>query len=413
MIVEILTVGDEVVSGDILNTNTQFLAQKMWQRGYVVEFHTSVRDDEAQIQEALKRAATRADVCLVTGGLGPTDDDFTIEMAAKAFGVKLVTDAEALKALEVWSEKFGRNFLERNRKQALVPEGGRSLRNEKGTAPGVHCEFQNTQFFFLPGVPKEMKWIFQDSLEKMLKPQAKDKHFEFVFLKVFGLPESLMQERLAPLFTERSGIDGVRVGFRVAFPEIYIKLSCWGASQKDCLSQLGAVRTKVEEKLGNNVYADDLDVMIEDLVIQKFKAEGKTLAVAESCTGGLVSHRLTNVPGASDVVLAGLTTYANEVKQELLGVTAETLNTHGAVSEECATEMVQGLRRVTGAQACVATTGIAGPSGGTKDKPVGTVFVAHLFGDDLQVIRYNFPFDRDGFKKVTASRVLFNLLRSE
>lgn len=409
MQVIILTIGDEILSGDILDTNKQFLSEECWQRGFGVEEHLSIRDDEHAIRAAILALRGRADVVLCTGGLGPTQDDFTIEIASKAFGVDTVEDAATVKLLMRWFEGRGRALTPENRKQALIPKGGRALHNRFGTAPGVAYDFDGTQFYFMPGVPREMKAIFTASvLPEMQERQAhggEKVFFEARLLRTFGLPESEMAGKLKDLFGSRLQIEGVRVGFRVAFPDVYVKLSAWGDSSDSARARLNRVAAQVRTRIGQFIYAE-APKSLEQVVGERLIAAGKTVAVAESCTGGLLAHRLTNVSGISAVFRAGYVTYSNDAKTRLLGVDAALIAKHGAVSAACARAMVAGLHQVTGADFCAAITGIAGPTGGSETKPVGTVFIATRCDQDIEVKDYVLPFPREMFKQVATSLAL-------
>ena len=408
MRVEILTIGDEILSGDITDTNSAFLSAGLSNLGLQITHHTSVRDDEADMQAAMQTAAERADLVFVSGGLGPTSDDFTLEVAAKVFGVVREFHEPTVQKLTERYQKRGLALSLANKNQALIPVGAVVLNNAVGTAPGVAYHFQQTQFYFLPGVPKELQHIFNTEILPTLKSDTKSV-FQTAVLKSYGIAESDMQTRLADLFVDRVYINGVKVAFRVAFPDVYLKLSLHAESLPVVNAKIEAVKKQITQRLHEGIYADDLQTTLEDLVVKKFTQNKMTLAVAESCTGGLIAHRLTNVPGASAVFLAGLTTYANAVKESVLHVPQTVLKQFGAVSAECATAMVQGLKQQTAADVCVATTGIAGPDGGTDDKPVGTVFVAILHGSKLEVQKYFFPFGREMFKQYVASKVLKEL----
>lgn len=410
MITEIISIGDEILSGNVLDTNQQFLSTELWQIGLQVEYHAGVRDDETSITDVLLRAAQRSRIIICTGGLGPTVDDFTIEVAAKTFGLKLVEDRQVLEALEGWFTRRGRELKANNRKQALVPEGAVTFHNEKGTAPGIALQVKSSWFYFLPGVPTEMKHLFfKDVLPHIQKHRCDQKHFATRFLKTFGCPESVLDDKLKDLFTDRVNINNARIGFRAHFPEVAIKVSVWDKDQKRAESQLESVVALVKERVGEFIYSEDTRATLESVLVEKLRHSGKTIALAESCTGGLIANRITNVSGASDVFLGGFVTYSNALKTKLLGVSETTLKNHGAVSEECAREMVAGARRVTGANYCAAVTGIAGPTGGSDEKPVGTVHIAYDFDGVVTHEQHVFPFARTMFKELVASVVIKRL----
>lgn len=413
MIVEILTIGDEILSGNILDTNKQFLSDELWSNGFLIKHHTSVCDDEEAITDALHRAADRANIVLCTGGLGPTMDDFTIEVAAKAFGLEVEYHDKTLKQLEAWYQKRGRILKENSRKQALVPVGGRVISNKKGTAPGVYCKFQNTHFYFMPGVPSEMKEMFQVFiLPELIKMRGKGVFFVSRFLKTFGSTEAELDDRLEDLAHDRTHIDNARIGFRYHFPEVTIKVSVWKNSESKARQDLESVLDTIRLRIGEYIYSENENDTLEKVAIEKLISAKKTVAVAESCTGGLVASRITDVSGASEIFRGGIVAYSNELKQKLLHVDERILAKEGAVSLECAEAMVRGIHEITGADFCAAVTGIAGPTGGTLEKPVGTVYIATLVDDKLENKKYFFPFPREMFKAMVSSVVLKKFLSS-
>lgn len=412
-VVEILTIGDEVLSGDILDTNTQFLAEACWLKGLAVEYHSAVRDEETRIAEAIRLAASRADVVLVTGGLGPTADDFTVEVAAKVFGVDLVEDDKALENLNTLMQKRGRTVTSNNRKQALVFAGGTVFINKLGTAPGCHYCYEGTHFYFMPGVPREMKPLFEEAmLPHFLSLNPSPAHYESLVLKTFGATESEIDRSLADLLDSRTGIGNVRIGYRFSFPEVFVKLSVWEDSREAAQKNLADVVRRVEEKIGHFIYACGAKSTLEGEVVKAFGSQGKTIALAESCTGGIIANRLTNVPGSSQVFLGGVVSYANAVKESVLGVSPQILREHGAVSEECALAMVRGIQRLTHADSAAAITGIAGPGGGSAEKPVGTVFIATLLDGVEHCQKFHFAFSRTMFKEICAAVVFKRLLEA-
>lgn len=409
MKIAILSIGDEILSGDILNTNTQFLSESLWQEGFQVELHLGVRDEEAAIRTALLQLAGQVDFVLATGGLGPTMDDFTIEIVARTFDVGLLEDTKTVELLTQWFEKRGRELSANNRKQALIPEGGRALHNRHGTAPGVYVSHRNTHFYFMPGVPLEMQTIFKESiLPDMLEKRAAQGlniHYLHHTLRTFGAAESELDNRLKDLFDSRLAIGNVRIGFRVSFPDVFIKLSSWDGDRDQAATNLQEVLDKVRSRISRYIYSED-DRNLETVVGQLLMTKGTRCALAESCTGGGVAQRLTSVPGISQIFAGGIVAYSNELKIRLLSVSPQTLTTHGAVSEACAREMVLGIQKITGADLCASITGIAGPDGGSQDKPVGTVFIGITHRDDVRIVHHVLPFPREMFSRLVSSIVL-------
>lgn len=411
MNVEIITIGDEILSGNIVDTNTAYLSDQLWLNGIEVTYHTGVRDDAAKIKEVLLRAAERSGLVICTGGLGPTADDFTIEIAAKTFRKKLVFDQGYVRYLERLFKKWGRPLKENNKKQAYIPQGGKTFQNRVGTAPGVGIKFKKTQFYFLPGVPKEMKQIFNDFLlPEILSSQKQRTFFESKVLKCFGAAESELDHALKDLYVHRLEIENVRVGFRAHFPETFIKLSAWHNEAGKAQKILAQAEKKVRERIGPYIYGvgeDNLESVIGSLLVKK----RKTLAIAESCTGGLVAHRVTNIAGSSRYFKNGVVTYSNEAKVGILEVSSEILKKYGAVSSQCAVQMAQGVRRISKADYGIAVTGIAGPTGGTSEKPVGTVFIALASQEGNWHKKYFFPGNREWFKLLVSSIALDRLRR--
>ncbi|MBI4412567.1 MAG: competence/damage-inducible protein A [Deltaproteobacteria bacterium] len=409
---EIITIGDELLSGNVIDTNTAYLSDQLWLKGIEVAYHTGVRDDAEKIKEALLHAATRAELVLVCGGLGPTADDFTIEVAAKAFKRKLVPDQHYLHYLENLFRQWGRPLTETSRKQAYVPLGAKTFQNRVGTAPGIGLKFKKTRVYFMPGVPKELKQLFHDFiLPEILTLRKKTDVFESKMLKCFGSAEADLDSALKDMYVNRVDIENVRIGFRAHFPETFIKLSAWDKNADHAKKRLHDVEAKIRERIGKYVYGegdDTLEGVLGALLVKK----KKTLAAAESCTGGLTAHRITNVPGASKYFLGGVVSYSNESKTVVLGVSPETLKKHGAVSGQTAIEMAQGIRRATRADYAVAITGIAGPTGGTTDKPVGTFHVALVNHSGNWEKKYFFPVNRDWFKLI-ASSIAIDRIRRE
>jgi competence/damage-inducible protein CinA-like protein len=410
MIAEILAIGTEVVDGDVINTNAAWLASQMSQRGYEVKFHSAVPDEEALMLEALTSAARRAQVVLVTGGLGPTIDDITLEVAAKFFAKKLVMHEESLKRIQTFFKKLQRPMTPNQEKQALLPDGCTPLPNDRGTAPGVYILHEGVAFAFFPGIPWEMQEMFKKQLSPLLLQSVQGEHQARKTLRCFGAPEGQLDAQLRPLLESRTGISGVQVGFRVCFPIIDIRLKATRADAREAQGAVDRVSQEILEKVGDYVFGEGEDTL-EEALGRLLKERGLTLASAESCTGGLLAHLITNVPGASDYFLEGVVSYSNQAKLKILGVREKTLVSFGAVSREVALEMAQGICKISGAKLGVAVTGIAGPSGGTEKKPVGTVHIAVVHPQGEWEKAYIFPFGRERFKQLTAATALDRMRR--
>jgi nicotinamide-nucleotide amidase len=414
MRIEIINTGSELMLGRVLNTHQQWLCRQLADLSYPVQRQVAVDDSSVSIHQAVSEALARADLILVTGGLGPTSDDRTRPLIAELLGRKLVEDNAVVAHIEQLFAKLQRPMPASTRVQALVPEGATVLMNAHGTAPGLVLESQGQAshgapclLFMLPGPPRELRPMFTEQVAPLLRerfPVAAP--FVCRTLKTTGLGESLVEERIAgPL--EPLVHAGLEVAYCARVGEVEVRVSATGQYARERVAEAEQL---VRRTLGDLVYGSE-DDLLEAVVIRLLTGKKRTVAVAESCTGGLIANRLTNVPGASEVFLAGLVTYSNQAKENLLGVFPETLATYGAVSEPAAREMAEGARRRTGADYGIAVTGIAGPGGGTEEKPVGTVYVALASeAGTVARLRHN-PYDRDTFKHVTSQQALDMLRR--
>ncbi len=410
MIAEILAIGHEVVDGTVLNTNASWLAQQLHAIGVQVRFHSAVPDDEDLILRALSQAEQRADCVLVTGGLGPTVDDFTLEVAARFLGRPLVEDPSSLEQIRERFLRLGREMSPNQAKQAWVPEGSVVMGNRQGTAPGVYFRTDRALFAFFPGVPTEMKAMFQESLLPVLLKQLPAGNGQVLrVLRCFGLPEGQMDQMLRERVAGRSELMGVNLGFRVRFPTIDVRLSATGP-QAEVAARLEQAAAWVRLQLGDVVFGE-ADEELAQWVGKLLQAKGLTLATAESCTGGLLADEITNVPGASQYYRAGVVSYSNEAKTSLLEVSPDLLKEWGAVSAPVALAMAHGVKQISGADFAVGITGIAGPDGGSAEKPVGTVHVAVVHPQGEWEQAYFFPWDRRRFKQVVVAVALDRLRR--
>ncbi len=397
--ISILTIGDELLNGEMADTNTAAIARRLAARGFAVSDSLSVRDLEGDIVEALRFLTRQRDVLIVTGGLGPTADDLTAQAAAVAFGRPQETSPEALTQIHRHFARLGMTMHPRNDKQARLPQGAIILPNPNGTAPGFRLCHQDCDTFFLPGVPMEMTAMLELSVLPALERQAAptDILHERV-LKVFGLSEPKTEALLETLRLP----EGVKVAFGVDFPFVHVKLR---ASGKTATADLEQAERLARQTLGDFVFATDSNTLAAT-VAHQLTAAGQTLALAESCTGGLIAKLLTDLPGASAFLERGAVTYANSAKQDWLQVAESLLEQKGAVSAECAVAMAQGIRRAAGTDLGLAVTGIAGPDGGTPAKPVGTVFIALVTKETERVKGYRFPGNRDSVRLLTACMAL-------
>lgn len=406
---EILATGDEIRSGALVDSNSAHIARKLEEAGIEVVRHSSVGDDLDAIVSILQEIAVRADIAVVTGGLGPTADDLTLSAAAAAAGVGVDQDPRALGSVEAFFKAHKRPVSKANMKQALLPIGANCIINPVGSAPGFHLKIKHCEIFFLPGVPFEMKAMLSgEVLPRLIQLMGRDSHVRLVqTLSTFGLTESATADQLKG-FKKR--FPSLKLGFRANFPEIQVKLYGSGPQESELRRQMARAEDWVTQRLGNRIFSTSGE-SLEGAVGKLLRARHATLAVAESCTGGLIADLLTEVPGSSDYFLLSAVTYANAAKMKVLGVAADTLQRHGAVSEAVAREMAQGVQRVSAATYGLATSGIAGPGGGTDAKPVGTVCIALATADSVSGRRYHFAFGNRHLNKKMFAAVALNMLR--
>jgi len=409
MITEILTTGDEVCAGVIVDSNAAHIAKRLEEAGIKTERQTCVRDDVETLTGVLKNIAGRADIAIVTGGLGPTVDDITSQAAALAAGVELEPDSEALCTMKAFFKKLNRPIRGLNKKQALLPKGATCLENPIGTAPGFCLTISGCTFFFLPGVPVEMRLMLSEKvLPRIAVLRGKtDDHYIVKTISVFGLPESAVNERLTD-FNEK--FPEITLGFRAKFPDIHIKFYLQGNQVKQMTSLMENAGNWVCQRIGDNVFSFEEESM-EAVVGRLLRRQKATLATAESCTGGLIAHRLTDVPGSSAYFLCSAVTYANEAKINVLDVSPDTLNRVGAVHEETVKEMALGVRRIARATYGIAVSGIAGPDGGSAEKPVGTICIGLAAPDYVEGYRFHFPFGDRRMRKLVFATKALDLLR--
>jgi nicotinamide-nucleotide amidase len=401
--VEIITTGSEVLTGEILNSNAAWLGDACTALGLPLIAHTTVGDDAQTIGAACAVAADRARVVIVTGGLGATSDDLTLRAAAQALHRPLEFHEAIWTEIQAWFAKRGRPCDPINRRMAEFPAGARALTNAVGLAYGVQLTLADVTFFFLPGIPKEMERIFVEHIRPWFMTQGLCRVRARRVLRCYGLPEATIGQRLEAL-----ALSDVEVGYRVIFPETLVKLIASGDDAAHVAQSLDAAEAIVRADLGPVIYGTGDDTLAA-VVGRALTTRGETLACAESCTGGVVSHYLTNSPGASQYFLESIVVYSNAAKVHRLGVDAQVIETQGAVSAEVAIAMATGVRTQAGATYGIGITGIAGPEGGSPAKPVGTAFVALATPHDVQVDAIHYPNDRRVFKRYLAFRALDRL----
>jgi len=408
MKVELINTGTELLIGDVINTNAAWLGQRLTELGLQVARVTMVPDGDA-INRALEESCRRSDVVIITGGLGPTSDDVSREAAAAVLGVALETDPEAMATLTAYFAKRGRTVNEHNKRQALVPRGGVVLPNPNGTAPGLYLPAElgearglKTAMFLLPGPPRELKPMMDSEVGPRLRsllPGGGDR--ECRYFKFTGLGESDISMALQDGL---EAIPGLEIGYCLGNGDVDVRLM--GPA-----SAIESAALLCRAKLGEYLVSEDRK-LLEEVCVSLLAKRNAWVAAAESCTGGYIAHRLTNVSGASGVFAHGFVTYSNEAKTQHLGVPQELLKQHGAVSEPVAAAMAEGCLATSGAEHALAVTGIAGPTGGSPEKPVGTVYIALASkGEAVAVRKRWFPGDRTRFKVLTSQTALDFLRR--
>jgi nicotinamide-nucleotide amidase len=393
----VLCIGTELTRGELLNSNATWLAEALTTIGFEVLAVDCVDDDRERIEAALTRLSLAHAVIACTGGLGPTTDDITTECAARLAGVELVRDEPSLQSIRDRLSRFGRQMALSNAKQAEFPRGSRILPNPNGTAPGFELKLNRALAYFMPGVPFEMKAMFEAHVEPAIFPLLGDRQFQ-VLLRTFGLPESEVNDRLAGIEAE----FGVIIGYRATMPEIEVKVLARANTVEAAKELAERAANAVRTRLGDEVVFGEGKARFPEAVCQLLEAKGQTLALAESCTGGLVSELITAHAGASAIFRGGAVTYANDAKIALLGVPPELLARHGAVSAEVARAMADGARRAFAADLALALTGIAGPDGGSAEKPVGLVHFAVASASGISERRVVFGGNREQVRRRAA-----------
>ena len=415
MTVEIISVGTEILMGNIVNTNAAFLSEQCVVLGLSCFNQQVVGDNHDRLADAFKLALGRADIVLVSGGLGPTEDDLTKETAAEVCGSKLVEHKPSMDALKAYFEKRNIPLTENNYKQAYMPEDGKVLDNLNGTAPGVIIPYKNESgkktdkfIILMPGPPGEMKPMFMSSVRPFLKKRSPGTIYS-VTVKETGIGESSAEELIRDLIDTQTNPT---IATYAKTGEVHVRVSAMAENKAEAKKLTAPVVKEIKKRFGKHVYTTDENVTLEEAIVKLLKKRGLTITFAESCTGGLLSGRVVGVSGVSDVYKTGFVTYSNKAKHKLLGVSKKTLKKYGAVSEECAYEMAFGAAKAADADVAVAVTGIAGPDGGTEEKPVGTVYIGCCICGEAVVKRFNFSGNREKIRDNSVSAAL-RMLHSE
>lgn len=403
---EIIAIGSELLTPDRTDTNSLWLTEKLNGTGVEVKLKTIVGDDDARLEEAIRDALRRSRVVITTGGLGPTEDDITRKVAARALGRRLLLNEKVLNSIREKFMRLGRAMPEINSRQAMVIEGAEVLDNPHGTAPGMYIEHEGRAVVLLPGPPREMQPMFESFVRPKLTAKAGDVRVVRRILRVAGMGESAVDERIAPVYTQYKNPQ-TTILFNQS--EIEIHLTAQGKTEQEAELLLDGLAGQIEERLGDAIFAFRGETM-ERIVGLRLAVNGFTLAVAESCTGGLISQRLTEVPGSSSYFKEGIVTYSNEAKVRLLGVPSDLIGEYGAVSAPVAEAMAEGVRMRADTDFGIAVTGIAGPDGGTEEKPVGLVYIALSDDAHTEHRKLMLPGDRQ-LIRWRASQAALDLLR--
>lgn len=388
---EIIAIGSELLTPAKTDTNSLWLTEKLNEIGIEVKLKTIVGDDGLRLEETIRDALKRSDIVISTGGLGPTEDDITRRISAKAIDRKLILDEEILENLRERFKAYGYEKMpEINKRQAFIIEGANVLENSMGSAPGMFVELGNKLFVILPGPPRELKPMFERDILPKLREKAGEIYVRRKILRVSGYGESALDEIIAPIYTK---YENPQTATLFNKSEIEVQLTAQGKTEASANELLDELADKISEKLGIAVFAKNGEEM-EEIVGKLLSENNKTLAVAESCTGGLICQRLTDVAGSSAYFIEGAIAYANEAKINNLNVSESLIEEFGAVSREVAEQMAKGIREKAKTDFGISVTGIAGPAGGTKEKPVGLVFIGYSDANQTKSLELNLPGDR-------------------
>lgn len=402
MVVELISVGTEILLGNIVNTNAAYLSERCAELGLSLYYQGVVGDNAERLRDMIETAKSRADIIILGGGLGPTKDDLTKEIAAEAMGFQLVEDEHTKQRIRDYLETRGFEITENNWKQALVPEGGIVVDNENGTAPGIIMEKEGKHVILLPGPPNELKPMFENQIYPYLNALEPGTIYSKT-VKVCGVGESKAETMISDLIDAQTNPT---IATYAKTGEVHLRVTAKAEDEKEAKKLVKPMVKELKNRFGNHIYTTDTDITLEKSIVDLLKANELTVSTVESCTGGMLSARITDVPGASEVFKSGYVTYSNKSKRKLVGVKKSTLDKHGAVSSNVAKEMANGAAMFTKADVTVSITGIAGPDGGSEEKPVGLVYIAcHVCGNTV-VKEYHFKGNRSKIREATVSAAL-------
>lgn len=401
---EILSVGTEILLGDIVNTNSQYLAQELASLGIDVYYQGTVGDNENRLLGCFEESLKRSDIVIATGGLGPTNDDITKEVAAKFFNQKLELHEPSWDKIQKYFERLGRVATANNKKQAYFPKEAIILENNNGTAPGAIFNKDNKIIIVLPGPPREMKLMFDKSVKPYLLSLTDDILLSKT-IRTFGIGESTLESEVIDIINKQTNPTVAPYAKEM---EAILRITAKAKTEEEAELLIDPVLNEIKSRVGDFIYGEG-ETTLEEVVAKLLVEKKLTIAVAESCTGGMVSSSLINYPGISQVFMEGCVTYSNEAKMRRLGVKKDTLETYGAVSEETAREMAEGVSKMLNTNIGLSTTGIAGPEGGTDEKPVGLVYVGIYINGKTIVKKYDFSGDRARIRLATTKNLLNDL----
>ena len=403
---EIIAVGTELLLGNIVNTNARYLSQKLADLGVDVFYHVVVGDNLQRLTATIKESLERSELIITSGGLGPTVDDLTKEGVAEALGLKLLPDEASIRKIEEMFKAMGRPMTQNNIKQGYIPEGAMILENNNGTAPGVLIEKNGKIVIMLPGPPKELYPMFEDKVMPYLRTKVHST-IRSRILRVIGIGESSAEDMLKDIFKNQTNPT---IAPYAKDGEVHLRITAKTDTPEEAERLISQMEERVKVILGDNIYGYD-EESLEEVVLKLLWDRKLTLSLAESCTGGLVSSRITDVPGASASLMYGVTSYSNESKIKLLGVEEETIRSYGAVSTQTAEEMAVGVKRIGSTDVGISITGIAGPDGGSAEKPVGLCYVGIAIGSTVKAYKLMFTGNRKRIKWNASSRALDYLRR--
>lgn len=407
MIVELISVGTEILLGNIVNTNAAYLAEKCAALGLQCFFQTTVGDNEERLKLVLKTALDRSDIVILSGGLGPTEDDLTKEVSAAVMGKELFMDEHSKIRIQEYFERVGKKITSNNWKQAMIPQGAIVIDNENGTAPGVIMEEQGKIVILLPGPPNELIPMFENSIVPYMAEKTKETIYSQT-VKICGIGESQAETMIKDLMDKQTNPT---IAPYAKTGEVHLRVTAKAENEKNARKLCKPIIKELKSRFGTCVYTTEENTTLEKSIVDLLVANNLTISTIESCSGGLLAGRLINVPGVSEVFKAGYVTYSNKAKRKIVGVKKSTLHKYGAVSEQVAREMAKGASLLSKADVTISVTGIAGPDGGTEEKPVGLVYIGCNVKGRLTVKEFHFIGSRAKIREMTVANALV-LLRN-